>query len=320
MAGLCSFPWRPGSRAHRVAALVCLCLASGLPAGCDQSGGPAVQIVAPRPAAVTQGGERVSFIAATNGFDGEPVEQSWDFGDNTTASGATAEHAFDCQGCYRVVFRATDSWGDTASDACDVIVVSNRFVKLDARGAVLPDDAPDWDAVYERPAGLIWEVKKNRDGVPEYDDPHDADNTYTWYDDNPLTNGGDAGTPGPGTDTLDFTSQLEAQEFAGCRGWRLPTCDELAALRDPDRFNPAINTKFFPSTVSWYYWSETTYADFPYAACHIYFMGSPVGSGTRVAGIGAFNHYGMKDLTYHTRGVCAADDFPVHWETVSSRH
>lgn len=308
MAGRYSFPWL---RVHRVAVLAGLCLASGLPAGCEQTGDPDVQIVAPRPTTVIEGGELVSFVAAARGFDGELVEQFWDFGDNTTAIGLMAGHSYDRRGCYRVVFCATDSWGDSASDACRVTVGTNRFVKLDAEGAPLPDDAPDWDAVYERPARLIWEIKKNRDGVPDYGDPHDADNTYTWYDDNPLTNGGNAGTPGPGTDTQDFTSQLKAQGFAGCCSWRLPACDELAALRDPDRFNPAINTEFFPATVSWYYWSATTYADFPYAACHIYFMGSPAGLGTGLAGIGAFNHYGMKDLSYHARGVCVADDLPA---------
>ncbi|RPJ78967.1 MAG: hypothetical protein EHJ94_08720 [Deltaproteobacteria bacterium] len=53
--------------------------------------------------------------------------------------------------------------------------------------------------VKDNVTGLIWEMKSNLNGALNYNDPHDADNTYTWYDSNQATNGGYAGTQGDGT-------------------------------------------------------------------------------------------------------------------------
>ena len=90
------------------------------------------------------------------------------------------------------------------------------YTKLDGSGNALPDSATSWSMVRDNVTGLIWEVKTNKDGVKNYNDPHDADNTYTWYDSNPATNGGNAGTPGNGTDTEDFIKALNR-----CPLWRL---------------------------------------------------------------------------------------------------
>jgi len=56
------------------------------------------------------------------------------------------------------------------------------FTKLDGLGNDPSNDAPAWAMVRDNVTGLIWEVKQSRDGVKNYADPHDADNTYTWYD------------------------------------------------------------------------------------------------------------------------------------------
>jgi hypothetical protein len=55
------------------------------------------------------------------------------------------------------------------------------FTKLDEFGNDLPDDAPNWLMVRDNVTGLIWEIKQAYDGVANYDNPNDADNTYTWY-------------------------------------------------------------------------------------------------------------------------------------------
>jgi len=117
--------------------------------------------------------------------------------------------------------------------------------------------------VKDNVTGLIWEVKQNKDGVEDYSNPHDADNTYTWYDSNPATNGGDAGTPGDGTDTEDFINDLNSAHFGGYSDWRLPNRKELRSIVDysipyPE---PTINTAYFPDTAASWYWSSTTYAD-----------------------------------------------------------
>ena len=56
------------------------------------------------------------------------------------------------------------------------------YTKLDSSGNILPDSATSWTMVKDNITGLIWEVKTKKDGVKNYNDPHDADNTYTWYD------------------------------------------------------------------------------------------------------------------------------------------
>ena len=66
------------------------------------------------------------------------------------------------------------------------------YTKLDAVGNDLSDTATSWTMVRDNVTGLIWEVKTDDGSV------HDKDNKYTWYDRNPFTNGGDAGTPGMG--------------------------------------------------------------------------------------------------------------------------
>ncbi len=147
------------------------------------------------------------------------------------------------------------------------------YTKLDSNGNALPVTATSWAMVRDNVTGLIWEVKTNRDGVRNYSNPHDADNTYTWYDPDPATNNGNAGTSGNGTDTKDYIDALKSARFGGFSDWRLPTMKELASLVDysipwP---GPTINTSYFPNTVASYYWSSTTYAGDPDYAWGIHF-------------------------------------------------
>lgn len=53
------------------------------------------------------------------------------------------------------------------------------FTKLDGSGNALTDSATSWVMVKDNVTGLVWEMKTNQDGVKNYNDPHDADNTYT---------------------------------------------------------------------------------------------------------------------------------------------
>lgn len=227
----------------------------------------------------------------------------WDFGDGGSGGGETVSHAFDTRGSYQVCVTMRDSYACVSSDTVTVIVHGNRFVKLDAAGDRLADEAGEWAMVHDRVSNLIWECKRNRDGAKDYDDPGDADNTYTWYDSDPLTNGGDAGTAGDGTDTEDFIAALNSRAFGNRTDWRMPTYAELGGLRDASRFMPAINTRYFPATAPWYYWTGSTYEDLPggtSCAYHVYFMGLPP------ARLNRGNHYGMKYIAYHARAVCAA--------------
>ena len=53
-----------------------------------------------------------------------------------------------------------------------------------ADAAVLGTGAKDWACTRDNATGLVWEVKTDDGGL------RDKDNTYSWYDPNPATNGG----------------------------------------------------------------------------------------------------------------------------------
>jgi hypothetical protein len=129
------------------------------------------------------------------------------------------------------------------------------YTKLAADCTALPDNATTWDMVRDEVTGLVWEEKHAKDGVKNYADPNDADNTYTWYD-------GTTGTPGTGTDTLDFINDLNTGNYGGYSDWRLPTEKELQSIVDYGQNNPtpAINNMYFSNTVSSDYWAFPTFA------------------------------------------------------------
>jgi hypothetical protein len=127
------------------------------------------------------------------------------------------------------------------------------YTKLDDGGAALPDNATAWFMVRDDVTGLVWENKQTApNSAKNYADPHDPDNTYTWYD-------GATGTPRIDNDTQDFIAALNAEQYGGYDDWRLPTPFELVAIADYGRMSPAINTAFFANTKNELYWSDTTY-------------------------------------------------------------
>jgi hypothetical protein len=113
---------------------------------------------------------------------------------------------------------------------------------LDANGNPLSDSATSWAMVKDNFTGLVWENKTNDGSI------HDTGKTYTWADAQNV-----------------FIAQLNAANFGGHNDWRMPTHQELRSIADYSRYNPAINTGYFPNTQSVYtnlisYWSSSTYA------------------------------------------------------------
>ena len=134
------------------------------------------------------------------------------------------------------------------------------YTKLDSSGNALLDSAADWSMVKDNVTGLIWEMKTNKDGVKNYKDPHDADNTYTWYDSNPATNGGNAGTPGDGTNTEAFIKALNNAKYGGFSDWRMPTIKELGYIVNYSYLYSDAIMKNIPNTYPSIYWSSTNLA------------------------------------------------------------
>lgn len=141
------------------------------------------------------------------------------------------------------------------------------YTKLDVSGNILPDSAESWVMVRDNVTGLVWEEKQNMDGAVNYANPHDADNTFNWYNSNPDTNRGNPGNFGSGANTENFIKALNDTHFGGYSDWRLPSIKELNELANRDAFYPSINKNYFPNTKSsaaWSdsfgYWSSNTYA------------------------------------------------------------
>lgn len=150
------------------------------------------------------------------------------------------------------------------------------FTKLDAAGNPLPASAASWSCVRDAVTGLVWEVKTDNGGL------RDKDWTYSWYDPDPATNGGFAGRPdydnncydSARCDTQKFAADVNAAGLCGASDWRLPAREELRSIVDYSRYDPAIDTAYFPDIGSngWYwYWSSSPYASSANYAWYVYF-------------------------------------------------
>lgn len=65
-------------------------------------------------------------------------------------------------------------------------------------------------------------------------------------------------------------SECETLELGTQTDWRLPNISELKSIADKSRVNPAIDP-VFQNTVSYAYWSATTYEAGPQYAWLVYF-------------------------------------------------
>ena len=95
---------------------------------------------------------------------------------------------------------------------------------------------------------------------------------------------------GVGSMTWDSAiSHCEALTLAGYDDWRLPNRRELRSIVDYTTYGPAIDTEYFPGTLSSNYWSSTTSPDSTYAWLVHFFSGNE------------YNYY--KSDSYYVRAV-----------------
>jgi hypothetical protein len=139
------------------------------------------------------------------------------------------------------------------------------FTKLDGNGNPLPASASSWTCVRDHVTGLIWEVKTDDGGL------RDKDWTYTWYNPDSSSNGGNAGVQnggacvGSGCDTYAYVQAVNAQGLCGARDWRMPTKEELHSLVNysiPCCSWPTIDSAYFPNTAASGYCSSSPNAFF----------------------------------------------------------
>ncbi len=142
------------------------------------------------------------------------------------------------------------------------------------------------DTVSDLNTGLMWEKKTNLDSSPNPNDPHDADNSYSWR----------SSVTGPvrdGTAYTDFLGGLNSCQssdgstatggFAGYCDWRLPTVTELSGIIDATQgycgtgTGPCIDSIFGPTQADGY-WSSSANASNADQAWFVYFDGSGAGA------------------------------------------
>jgi len=159
------------------------------------------------------------------------------------------------------------------------------FTKIANSGNPLPNSAAlgssasAWGCTRDNVTGLMWEVKTDDGGL------RDKDWSYSWYNPDAATNGGSAGYADYGNncfntarcDTDKFVADVNAQGLCGASDWRLPNRFELESLTSNDRYNPAIDTAFFPNTPSNWFWSSSPDAYGAYGAWSVGFDGGYVG-------------------------------------------
>ena len=165
------------------------------------------------------------------------------------------------------------------------------FTKISNTGTELPVSATGWNCVKDNVTGLIWEVKTDDSGL------HDKDWSYSWYQPDNSKNGGSAGYQNQGScgstsacDTDAYVQAVNAAGWCGYTNWRLPTVDELSGIASLDRYNPSIDSNYFPNTQSAWYWSSSPVASFSDGAWVVYFDYG-------------YDYWDYKDFDYYVRLV-----------------
>lgn len=141
------------------------------------------------------------------------------------------------------------------------------FTKIANDGSELPATAQlgagptDWACTRDNVTGLLWEVKTSDGGV------RDKANSFSWYNTDKTSNGGDAGGQNKGTcsggiscDTQGYTTAVNELKLCGKSDWRMPNITELLGIKDYSRDAPTIDTSYFPDTgPNDWHWSSASY-------------------------------------------------------------
>ncbi|ELE7131767.1 DUF1566 domain-containing protein [Vibrio harveyi] len=135
-----------------------------------------------------------------------------------------------------------------------------KFVKLDAKGTALADDASEWSCTLDERTGLVWENKSGDSNSIQFKDRLFAFESETFK---PFSKDVDLASCKDAGDEVCTTSQYveytNKQSLCGIASWRLPTYRETYDLLDfgeqtlfapNDEYAPynvyGFNVKYFP--------------------------------------------------------------------------
>ncbi len=133
------------------------------------------------------------------------------------------------------------------------------FTKISNAGNALPASAAlgtganDWACTRDNVTGLVWEVKTSNPTTPGL---RDVANTYTWYNPNAASNGGDAGSTGnsitcsatlAACNTQDYVAAVNAANLCGRSDWRLPSYKDAFTIFNAQTLGNSTPTPFDPT-------------------------------------------------------------------------
>ncbi len=126
---------------------------------------------------------------------------------------------------------------------------TNLYSVRAVRGKAFVNDFTEGNGtVMDHSTKLMWQKDTARDDIGDYE-------PMTWIE------------------ALEYCENLS---LGGYEDWRLPTVKELRSLVDYEKYNPAVNTAFFPNTPLGKYWSATTNVNDPITAWGISFTSGDV--------------------------------------------
>ncbi|MCP4171811.1 MAG: PKD domain-containing protein, partial [Fuerstiella sp.] len=144
---------------------------------------PGVRITCPATGIVN---EAAAFSAAGTDPDGDDLSYSWNFGDSTAGTGASASHTYASAGTYDVTVTVSDGYGGEVSDTCRTEIIQlpayNVPPEAEAGGpyngtmdqAVVFDGSGSYDLNLDT-VTYTWDFGNNETGS-------DVSPSYTWHD------------------------------------------------------------------------------------------------------------------------------------------
>jgi hypothetical protein len=133
-----------------------------------------------------------------------------------------------------------------------------RFIKIDASGKQLADDADNWACVYDSKTRLLWEsnIGMSHELRYRWSEPSVKEESPEHC---PYFAGNLEDNIENCTTSLRV-SVANSTQLCGSSAWQVPNIAEFETIIMSGQYNPSINTRYFPYTQSDYYWTREGFA------------------------------------------------------------